>query len=1346
MKYALPLALMIIAIIAAGCLSPPQSFGCCLRPNATIPNADGDVGCVLYNTTNDLEQPEYFSKSECDPTGLTGCNVTIDGNKQNLAICTDDQLVPCIEPDCQAMVCGDFAFKPRPAPGFTDLESAAGDAPPDLTAEGGAMQFYKSQCRFLPMDVKLKQIMKASKSQINVFRMGVGGSLDGYDQYRYFFPVSDKYCGLATSMIPGDKVDRYMNYLTADLETYNPVEDLTSNCLDDVDSPQGTDVPFGFTDYPGTMAFTAPDIGGGSYNAILPDKSNYKMTYRATVDYISGWDDGIVYDTPSVKVYKTIDTAFYKKQLSIAHAETIYDVHNTGKTRAPFECDMAGGECYSGTCNNQVYNRGVLLKDENNDGTYEEVVTDCNQVEDPIGLPAVVCAPTKTVTANGKDAPTMTYASVPVKSFRINLDKLHDSPFVKYKDAQKEDKDENGDGISDDNDLFKTWDNLQDIYSRGSTGVKRETVSWTNTGKTAGYAWEACQGSDCGNEWCSHVEEQTMGPPAGGIVFFGKTGDEFVKYDDDNDGDTSDAHEIIGYAIADEGEFKNTLFYKNCGLTSDDYIVVNLDQAKRTADPSGQECKTDSDCDNPGDLCGERIGVDLPGDCQNKVCVYTYTFSLDPERDEWKKLMKAFRPYFVRYVKSGLLKSNFEEDGCGDKVESMDVVLAGMPWVINFEKGIWWKSAQESNPVTYNLASTSAQVARDRNIYDEQMVDIPGTTSCDLRRSAGALDIPPLAGSFTDEYYEVLYSPYVILIKNPDDGKLGKCIVDNTGTGLPKVRTFGWCEPCTTSTLAYQNITAADRVYLPAYNMDVGSGVANDTQDICQVDYHLNWHGKFYTSDNVSCFNKYITDVSEYRDSVGSIGSPRTEPEATVVKERLGNYLKSGVLPVLDISDDSNWNLTNPLVSDEDNTVDYYQYDFERLFGNMGAVVAIVYHAGDTEASQDDLDTIVNRSTMVRQFCPRCLVAVHVDTPASNDTFQTAVHSIMSDPRALANVDMFTFSYAVSSKHSVYDGIDGLDNKSKAIAEDIASYGAASLALKEKGRPTMVVGFTVKDNDPPWNDEASYTQLFQGIVLDQQTLVKAGVIGLVYTPASTTVYDTDKLGLVDRKSSTIGLKTSKFCAFQKALQTMTTSPPIAMFNKVAAVETPINCTACSSLDAALNRCGPKATETEGYVDAMLCDDGTMCTLPDGMDKDVAKCPDNTVTENCKPCKDIPGYYTCTMTYGNGTQRPISEPMSVLNSDTYMDVIGGMSKPDKCCLLAGEGDLAMMYTYSKEVHQTPIASPIVFSESGDPNVDCGMGTDTGAVDEISQFCGVRQIPLRDYDINCSVTDTYMGLGG
>ena len=102
-------------------------------------------------------------------------------------------------------------------------------------------------------------------------------------------------------------------------------------------------------------------------------------------------------------------------------------------------------------------------------------------------------------------------------------------------------------------------------------------------------------------------------------------------------------------------------------------------------------------------------------------------------------------------------------------------------------------------------------------------------------------------------------------IKTKDkDGKekIGNCELD-PGTQLPKIKTYGWCEACTLSTLAMQKVTTLKNSYLPAYEYD---GSTNKLINLCS------W--KDVLSE---CYAPYISDINDYsKEDITTTGSPRT--------------------------------------------------------------------------------------------------------------------------------------------------------------------------------------------------------------------------------------------------------------------------------------------------------------------------------------------------------------------------------------------------------------------------------------------------------------------------------------
>lgn len=1357
---------LLLALLLSGCLQPAVRLGCCLRANATDP---ANPGCVLYNTTNLTATDAYFQKCtggvtsgcthECNES-KGGCNVSVKvgSTAQDfiLPICTQDQIVACISPNCTAMVCGDFAFKPRVAPGMGDTNQSAGTAPSNVEQEGGALQFYNAQCRFLPMDAKLNRIMKNSKSQLNVFRMGVGGSFDEYDQYRYYFPISDKYCGVNSA----GRVDRYMNYLTASGGTpaaYNdPVSGITANCVN------GTNEPAVLAFHENTAQRTSTSSGRTvTYSPVLPDQNNYKFSHyarfsnwavqqSATVPvWYGGWDwDYYTYhyytydnttDTPTAQsgVFKKLDDGFYRRALSIAHASSIYGTGGGSTTRAPFECSSSSNDCYSGNCNMQTYTRSVILT-SSDPAAAREVVTDCDQFTDGAGIRVVTCAPTKSVTPQTGQPPVRNYGKVSLRLAYIDI-RTSD-----YRSNPREDPPVGASDLQDGTELDNYWMYFGQTATN-STNTIKTTKTWNVTNVTR-ISWQLGprpQKQDCSEitqnynnvqgfdastgawqplysssssatelAWCPQVVEAATGPPLGGITFFGKTGTDGTATVEYN-GKT-----IIGYSLLTPADFNDTLLYKNCHLTPNDYEVVTLSDPRDT-----------------------------------KIT------------DATTGLLKAFKPYFEQRVKGlrGQLGTR--------KVSTNSVVVSFMPWVATYEKGLRKdgtyivshneaKDAVESAPpwggcndrvrfmrLGFFLTSPPSQDIRQRNIYDEEMNQMKGTTAGEL----DAAGDPCGGGEYTNtnvgcgawcseqkfvhHTYTLGMSSSIILIRYNGSGMLGSCAID-TNSYLPVVKTFGWCEPCTTSTLAFQNVSTYPKVYLPVSTAKVETPTASGSESICTAtlnSYYNSTLGNYIAYDNVTCFNSRISDVQDYKGSPATQGSPRTKPDATILKERLGNYMKSGVLPVLDLSDRSNWNITNPLAS----LTNYTEYDFKRLFGEMGAAIVIVEHVSSRADAVAKRDNITDRASAVRDYCFGCLTAIHIDAPASNETVYNITNRTFTDPIMDFSIDMVTFDYPVtnittrprwSATHPNWSTMD-LQQKSNAVVDNIASYGRASLQAKGS-KPTMVVGFNVENSDSNWG--GNFGALFDALALHQAELVKAGVTGIIYSPArsfSLPLYSGNPIGgkgLVQIYGMTYGIpnpgqKSAKFCAMQGAMEKLSKIPPSAVFNKVMPVAA-INCTACDSLEKALGKCG------------VVCDNGVECTLPGGLAEEDATCPDGAIAGACTLCKDVPGSYTCSISYANGTVQTLHGLMSDVSSDMYLDVVGGISKPQKCCLQDASG---FNYSYTKTAYASQQNLPIAFPRSGDPNTDCGFGASVQDINALTSFCGVRQTQVKDYDINCTI---------
>jgi hypothetical protein len=200
------------------------------------------------------------------------------------------------------------------------------------------------------------------------------------------------------------------------------------------------------------------------------------------------------------------------------------------------------------------------------------------------------------------------------------------------------------------------------------------------------------------------------------------------------------------------------------------------------------------------------------------------------------------------------------------------------------------------------------------------------------------------------------------------------------------------------------------------------------------------------------------------------------------------------------------------------------------------------------------------------------------------------------------------------------------------------------------------------------------------------------------------------------------VKTEKFCALENAVSTLASSKAMTFFNMIATVNY-VNCTICNSLDIARGDCN------------RTCGDGVECRLPAGITPSSSaakgyRCPEDMLPETCKLCNSTNGEYKCEIRFMNGTIEYPNFTSGEVNSPAYINLMAGLSTPDKCCI---QDEAGLNYSFSKKIISTAINLPIIFSKTGDPKQDCGFNTGNAISD--AKFCGAK-IPINDYDINCT----------
>jgi hypothetical protein len=338
------------------------------------------------------------------------------------------------------------------------------------------------------------------------------------------------------------------------------------------------------------------------------------------------------------------------------------------------------------------------------------------------------------------------------------------------------------------------------------------------------------------------------------------------------------------------------------------------------------------------------------------------------------------------------------------------------------------------------------------------------------------------------------------------------------------------------------------------------------------------------------------------------------------------------------------------------------------------------------------------------------MTAVDIHTSGHKE-FNDSLAQLFSDPRNKQNVDIITFNYSVDLAGDIYGTALTDDEKAEAVVDDIAAYSRS--VLQKYGKPTLITKFNVKENQH-W-DDSNYDILFRKIIVAEDQLVKAGLIGIIYSPA----IDADGYGLSD--STKPSEKKPKFCSLDRSMGLLAATNARAQFQRSAQLPS-LDCTRCSSLEITLGQCDRR------------CENGDTCDLPEGVksyEENLYRCPAGAIVGECPLCNATFGTYLCNLTYTNGTKlldQAFESPK--INSDVYGDVIGGLEKPNKCCL---QDELGTKYSFIKNLVANAVNSPIIYPKTGNPLQDCGV-TSGQTLTKAGKFCGIK-LPIREYDIEC-----------
>jgi len=1385
-------------LLVSGCIQPVQKLGCCVKQNIS-------QGCLLYNMSKASTDPHdlinLFGKTNQKPCVDGNCNVTIDGKDTLIPICSDDDLLSCVSQECKAMVCGDFKFSPPiGGPSFSTAQEA--EKMPPENDEKAILQLYNAQCRFLPMDQSLKRIMKNTKSSLNIFRFGVGDTFSAYDQYSGYFPISDKFCGQNQK----GRIDRFANYFSSDLQPYSPSTEIQDGCLDsstDLKPPFSTDA----------LGSTAPGYKFDQYLRkieqfydVLYDENKHTTGYSTSFDYIAP--------------YERLDKEGYMSALNKIY---LRERTNNSASRARFECDASGNDCYSGTCDTFTYNRVNLV---DNDGKevggllctrveykYLEgkrfTVCEASPVDvvyaaktakerewrvahhcqfiDPSAFVVGSCDkdgqfifPSESAGCDSempeftyddyKDYIKPVYPAMKVEAVRFSetpqdflpgndintlagvsdnlMNTLHDAAaceararaeceYTAYAGGWDQDR---IDQCVDDK-VDRICNAVRGYSWVGSTfDIEPTSGGFPKKTKTISSIPKDFEVTDDGN--LSITENGTGWPPASSIILFnnavGASGNGCFDVPtmfttaahpgiagcDDNKG-----IDVYGFAMMDESAFKQTSFYKQCGLDASDYarwpITYQIDVGDDTF-----VYNEDVFAGNRDSLENVLIsgGVDI-----SALSVKPYGYEL-----------------------------------CG-QMDDTDAAVAGDPLFIAFEKsgsGVSSSGTYYGNPFIRDLVR--------KNFFGQTKGSGSPTeaTSCALKKIMNTDSGNKLVN------YTILVPQEVIAIKS-----LGRCNVtaqkDTQNPDItryvPTTRIYGWCQSCSTAMMAQQTISRTTKPYAPISEIKtdtLGTPTESDnvpyypepengevTSGICQ--------GISDASGNPptvpTCFNPYISDIAIYNTKGYAItenGSPSTYPEASYVKERMGDYLKAGVMPVLDMSQASNWDKTNYANAGAtppdfgwfgggfggiggggggifgggggsatgEGMTGFLKYDSSYTVDDMGAIVVITGKVdasllGESDASMLDIaKTIKQRNRALKtEICPNCLAAIKITGPNDLDTHRMILERLFGGESCYTSgvftggcdagltenpysgIDIIAFDYSPNTEFASYSPFPSEpENKSKLLISSMQNYSL--MGLKKYAKPSLITNFSIIE-DPDWT-EADFNAVFKALFTSQDQFVRSGLIGIIFSD----MYTSGSSGLINADEGF----SKRFCALGNQSSWVTTASSISVFNKVLTSKNK-TCEPCDSLDTTLGQC------------SKICADGVECQPPATTGR--WKCPDGRIPESCSPCTETGYTYTCTRKYANGTVFTFDVTSAEMGSDAYAEVMAGLQAPYKCCIRTASGN----YSYTQTRQTTQTSTPIAFSTRADPNLDCGIAS-ISTIRDVQSFCGL-QLPINDYTITC-----------
>ncbi|MFH0737272.1 MAG: hypothetical protein V1827_01695 [Candidatus Micrarchaeota archaeon] len=546
--------------------------------------------------------------------------------------------------------------------------------------------------------------------------------------------------------------------------------------------------------------------------------------------------------------------------------------------------------------------------------------------------------------------------------------------------------------------------------------------------------------------------------------------------------------------------------------------------------------------------------------------------------------------------------------------------------------------------------------------------------------------------------------PKYIMIKNA-----GNCQAEEN-SGIPITKAFGWCEPCSYSTLAKQQVNTTAGYSPSPFKIQYKSYFFDSPENI--------WLWKPTTTEEDApdadmYFLQGTTDDpnNEYRAYVKLMFNGT--PDSVYLQERQSQLLKENVMPILDIASSSNWDPNGHL-------------KLNNTIIDRGPSILIVQNINATGLVDSRILERINSS---RKACPTCLIALRLSTGSPHmlnaseryDMTMQAYHHISPDvaPGLFGYVDMLTFEFYPDeyTKEKPNSCTLPPEDRNPRII-DILENTSRTLMMAT-GKPVMVTDFSIIGDGSCWGP--GNTQIFMSnLFLKQKKLVKAGLTGILYTNVSTlTIPKGDHL--------------ENFCAVEKGSHSMVAEEPATIYSKVyESAPDSVLCIGCSETDIIMGGCNQTCSSGAGCIadEDVLSSAKEQLGLPaETPDAEVPlRCPSQTIPYPCPPCSERTESLDCTFYRSDGTTLEAQYDISSLTV-LEADIISSIPSPYACCISDESGN----YTFMKATSMGKITAPVLFSTGGDPREDCGIA-DLSLLAEPT--CSIP-LPIKNHKVECKI---------